>query len=348
VSETLISSTPTATTLATDSSNTIIDHEPDLPVPTIESQKLSTSSAEQYTIYGQTLTPGNLITISRTSVSLMPSASGIVLGSRTSLFLTPPHNAPVITVESSAYIADAASNYVIDDQTLTPDSAVTKSGTPISLMRSAFGIVVAFSTSWLSSPTRNQLVMTHGSSVLTANAALKYIIYSQILANNFATTISETVIFIDVKETAVTLGTSTQNAGLESLIMNAFGTVGSAPIPTVNAATDLNQLSTLSSLTIDKVIFSADASEIVLSSTIYAVDAGATPTTVVVGNETLSLGPSGVAFPSTTVAIESDTGVSPVAFTEGASREYRAKSGLLLTMSSAGILLMIFAAIMMD
>lgn len=347
VSGTLISSTPTAKALAAGSSNTIIGHGPDLPVPTIGSQKLSAGSAEQYTIYGQTLTPGGLITISGTPVSLMPSASGIVQGSSTSLFLTPPHNAPLITVGSSAYTADAASNYVIDGQTLAPGSAVTRSGTPISLMRSASGIVVASSTSWLPSPTRNQLVVTHGSSVLTANAALEYIINSQILANDSATTISGTVISIDAKGTAVALGTSTQNAGLGSLIMNAFGTVGPAPIPTVNAAKDLNQLSTLSPLTIDKVTFSADASEIVLSSTTYAVGAGATPTAVVVGNETLSLGPSGVAFPSTTVAIESGTGVSPVAFTGGASREYRAKAGLLLTMSSAGGLLMVFAAMMM-
>jgi len=347
VSGTPISSTPSATALVAGSSNTIIGHGPDLPVPTIGYQKLSAGSAEQYTIYGQTLTPGGLITISGTPVSLMPSASGIVLGFSTSLFLTPPHNAPVITVGNSAYTADAASNYVIDGQTLAPGSAVTRSGTPISLMRSASGIVVASSTSWLSSPTRNQLVVTHGSSVLTANAALEYVINSQILANDSATTISGTVISIDAKGTAVTLGTSTQTAGLGSLIMNAFGTVGRAPIPTVNAAKYLNQLSTLSPLTIDKVTFSADASEIVLSSTTYAVGAGATPTTVVVGNETLSLGPSGVAFPSTTVAIEPGTGMSPVAFTGGASREYRAKAGLLLIMSSAGILLMVFAAMMM-
>lgn len=86
--------------------------------------------------------------------------------------------------------------------------------------------------------------------------------------------------------------------------------------------------------------------QMVLSGTTYAVDAGATPTTVVVGNETLSVCPNGVVFPSTTVSVKSSTGVSPVTFTGGASREYRLKSGLPLTMPSAAILLMVLEAMM--
>ena len=57
---------------------------------------------------------------------------------------------------------------------------------------------------------------------------------------------------------------------------------------------------TLSTTIIQGVTFSVDASEAVISGTTYSIGKGAPATTVLIGNESISLGPGGVGFPSTT------------------------------------------------
>ncbi len=77
----------------------------------------------------------------------------------------------------------------------------------------------------------------------------------------------------------------------------------------------LTPIGTLSSLTVDGVTLSLDSTEAVIEGTTYPIGPGASATVVVVGNETLSLGPGGVGFPSTTIAPPDGTSDNVQAFT---------------------------------
>ena len=337
ISGTPVSLAPSGAALVIGSSTMRVSPVSRLPDLSIGSQTLAPDSRGAYVISGQTLVPGGLMTVSGTPISLMPSASGVVIGSSTSWFASLPHSTPVVTVGSSVYTANSASDFVINGQTLAPGSVITVSGTAISLMSSASGIVVGSSTSLFLAP-----AVTLGSQVYTVDVASKIVIGGQTLAPGSAITVSGTLISMNSKGTAVAVQASTQPASIGALIMSGFGSAGGAtPTAIVSAPNQPKLPSTLSPVTVDGLTFSMDASEMVLSSTTYLIGSAATPTTVVVGNETLSLGPSGVAFPSSTIAVEPTTNASGQAFTGGASTRGR----LLGTEWIAGIFMVLGAMV---
>ena len=59
---------------------------------------------------------------------------------------------------------------------------------------------------------------------------------------------------------------------------------------------------TASIFTADGLIFSLEPTDVVIRGTTYGVGAGASPTTITVGGETISIGPEGIGLPGTTVA----------------------------------------------
>ena len=283
----------------------------------IGSQTLAPDFTGAYVISGRKLTSRGLISVSDTLTSLMPSSSGVVIGSRTSRFAH-PHSAPIVTTASSAYTANPASDLLIDGQTLTPGSAIIVSGTHISLMPSASGVSVGSSTSLFPALGNGRPVATLRPSAYTADTASKFVIGGQTLVPGSAITVSGTTISLDSKGTAVGVQTSPQTASIGALIMSRFGsTIGATSLATIGALSSLNIPLTLSPTTVGSLTFPVDASDIVFSGSTYAIGAGVTPTTVIVGNETLSLGPSGVAFPSTTVVAQSTTNVTGQALTGG-------------------------------
>ena len=303
-----------------------------LPDLIIGSQTLAPDSRGAYVISGQTLTPGGLVTFAGTPISLMPSASGVVVGSTTSWLVPPAQSIPVVTVGSSAYTANSASDFVINGQTLAPGSVITVSGTAISLLPSASGIVVGSSTSLFPTPAPMAPAVTLGSQVYTADTASRIVISGQTLAPGSVITISGTLISMNSKGTAAAVQASTQPVGVGALIMSGFGSVGGAtPTATVGAPDKPTIPSTLSPATVDGLTFSVDASEMVLSSTTYPIGSGAAPTTVVVGNETLILGSSGIVLPSTTIVADGTTNVSAQAFTGSARSRYKI-SGVIVEM----------------
>ena len=93
---------------------------------------------------------------------------------------------------------------------------------------------------------------------------------------------------------------------------------------------------TLSQVTADGITFSMDATEAVFSGTTYTVGPGATPTTLVLGSETVSLGPGGVGLATTTIAMPNATGTSIQYFTGEAAKLGMGSSSLL------GIILVCF------
>jgi hypothetical protein len=98
-----------------------------------------------YLIGSSTLTPGGIITVSGTTISLAPGATQIVINGQTSFLApgspSPITNAPLLTVGSSTFTAAFGTAYVIGGQTLTPGGAVTVDGTTISLAPGATQLV---------------------------------------------------------------------------------------------------------------------------------------------------------------------------------------------------------------
>jgi uncharacterized protein YodC (DUF2158 family) len=123
------------------------------------------NSASEYIVADQTLKPGGpAITVSGTPISLAPQATAVVVGSSTSILATAPHDgdqaqqvgklASVLTLAGAIASLNSASEYVIEDQTLTPgENAITVSGTRISLAPHATAVVIGSTTSALPSVT---------------------------------------------------------------------------------------------------------------------------------------------------------------------------------------------------
>lgn len=123
---------------------------------TFNGQTYTANSASDFIIAGQTLTPGGQITVSGTPISEAASGSGLVVvgGSSTQVLghASPgvATNAAVMTFGGRTFTADAASDFVIDGQTLTPGGVITISGTPISEAVGATNVVIGTSTEVLS------------------------------------------------------------------------------------------------------------------------------------------------------------------------------------------------------
>ncbi|MCJ1249529.1 hypothetical protein MMC30_006755 [Trapelia coarctata] len=130
-----------------------------LPALTVGGSVITPNTASNYVIGSQTLLPGGpAITISGTLVSLAPSATEVIIGGTTHVLvsgaggLQPP--LPTFTIEGSAVRPNSAGNYIIGSQTLVPGgTAMTISGTPISLTSAVSDLVVGTSTETLVAPT---------------------------------------------------------------------------------------------------------------------------------------------------------------------------------------------------
>ncbi|KAK0517451.1 hypothetical protein JMJ35_000606 [Cladonia borealis] len=97
-----------------------------------------------------TLTPGGLITLSGTPISLAPSATALIIGSNTMpLNASPNVPPPPLTIGSQIFTANSATQYIIGSQTLTPGGVITVSGTRVSLAADDTAAVVGTSTEGL-------------------------------------------------------------------------------------------------------------------------------------------------------------------------------------------------------
>ncbi|MCJ1270405.1 hypothetical protein MMC22_010302 [Lobaria immixta] len=155
ISGTPISLGPSASNIVIDSiTSALIGSATPLPPLTVDGTTILPNSASEYLIGSQTLIPGaSAITISGTRISLAPSASALVVGSKTIPITSGPTittSLPLITIGNSIFTPNAASQYIIADQTLVPGGpAITVSGTRISLAPQATDVVVGTSTEGL-------------------------------------------------------------------------------------------------------------------------------------------------------------------------------------------------------
>ena len=159
-------------------------------------------------------TPGPTPIISY-SISIAPSASAVIVNGVTSVLPTEGSSEPVlagplpITVGSQPVTQNAASQYVVDGQTLTPGAPpINLQGTEVSLAPSASAIVIAGSTIVLSSA--GAPAFTVGVETFTADDASQYAAGGQTLTpGGPAVTISGTRLSLAPGGTQVVVGSST-------------------------------------------------------------------------------------------------------------------------------------------
>ena len=173
------------------------------PAPAILSFHGSSYTADassDFIIAGQTLTPGGVITVSITPISLPSSGAIAIIGSSTqslanAAIVTP---APVLTFDGSTYIADASSDFIIAGQTLTPGGVITISGTPISYDGSGNDVVIGTSTESLATAMITPAdIMTVDGQVFTANPTAFSIDGTTISAGGPGVTIDGTPVILE-------------------------------------------------------------------------------------------------------------------------------------------------------
>ena len=193
------------------------------------------NAASQFVIGGQTLTPGGQITVSGTALSEGPSGSGVVvvggsstvsLGHGGAAMVT---NAAVMSFGGQSYTANAAGDFVVDGQTLTPGGVITVSGTPISEGTGASDVVIGSSTEMLSSAAvmvTSAAVMTFDGQTYTADAQGDFTIDGQILTPGGVITVSGTPISEAQDATDVVIGTSTEALSTTAATQSAMAFEG--------------------------------------------------------------------------------------------------------------------------
>lgn len=203
------------------------------PILTIGSSTFTPNAATQFFIApGQTLTPGGVVTLDNTIVSLAPSASFVVIGGSTQLLTISGSGSqsaasapPQIIFGGSTITAQptvggpgnpaAGPTFIIADQTLAPGGpAITVSGTTISLATSASFVVINGVTSTVTNPAVPQITpppLTIGNGVFRPlpGSGTSYLIGSSILTPGGFVVLADTTISLAPGATAIVINGQT-------------------------------------------------------------------------------------------------------------------------------------------
>ena len=119
---------------------------PAVHVLTLGSSIITADAASVFVWGSQTLTPGGIVFIDGTSLSLPPMKS-LVFGGNSAVLPDPSSESlGAFTFAGQTYTQNTASNYIINGQTLAPGQQVTVSGTPISLDPTPSAVTIAGNT----------------------------------------------------------------------------------------------------------------------------------------------------------------------------------------------------------
>lgn len=225
------------------------------------------------------MSPGSVITISGTPVSMAPGAMEIILGSST-------HMVNLDSIIISTFGLPSR-------PTLTPvmiDSITIYTGSTAAVIG---GSTYTFSVK--PAPeiiTADSVALTIGHSVILNIPAI-------------LTPVTIDGITLSINPSKVVVGGSTIAMGGPTMIVVGSKTL-TILLPTTTAPI-------LSPITMDDVTFSVNPSEAVISGTTHSIGPGASPRAVVIGSETIKLGSDGITFPSTTITtpFTSATGFEP-------------------------------------
>ena len=189
------------------------------PILTLGQSTFKANSKSEYVVAGQTLYAGSsAIVVSGSTISLEPSAAAVVVNGKTASLT--PHSIlatvapPVITIGPSAVTAVEKGEYVIAGQTLSAGgSAITVSGTRISLGSDASDLVVGSSTQHLSPQvfqlTTQAPVLTVGKAYISAVAPSEYVYGGKTFEAGDMMTISGTIVSFAPDDSYVKIGAST-------------------------------------------------------------------------------------------------------------------------------------------
>lgn len=197
ISNTLVSLAPSADAVIVGTSTYARSSAPASAVAVlpIGDTAITANSVSQFIIGSQTLTPGGVVTVAGTPISL-PSGSGYALvGSSTVPLIGSPaitHSPSLLKFAGQTYTANSNNGaFVVGDQTVTPGGAITVAGTRISLAPTAAYAVIGTSTIPLSGNSPD--VITFAGSTYKPTSG-SFTIDSQTLAPGGAITVSGTVI----------------------------------------------------------------------------------------------------------------------------------------------------------
>ncbi|MCJ1227851.1 hypothetical protein MMC12_004510 [Toensbergia leucococca] len=227
VGGTEISLAPSATALIIGGSTQAVQvtEQASLPLITIAGSVITPNSASRYVVGTQTLAPGSpAITVSGSAISLAPSATALIVGGITqTIQAAGPVNLPVLTIAGSAITPNPASQYIVGSQTLVPGSAIVVSGTTISLAPSASALVAFNGITSAPQPTISAL--TIGGTIITPNAAGKYVVGSQTLAPGSPITLSGTTISVAASGSAIVINGVTSTLQPSPSALTIGGTI---------------------------------------------------------------------------------------------------------------------------
>ena len=119
------------------------------PILTFDGSTYIADSSSNFFINGQILSKGNMINVDGTQLSYNQAGTDVVIGTSTQILSTTSVAAaeePAITFDGSTYLANSASDFIIDGQTLTRGGVITVQGTPISYAAGGTDVVVGTST----------------------------------------------------------------------------------------------------------------------------------------------------------------------------------------------------------
>lgn len=189
------------------------------PILTLGESTFTANSKSEYIVAGQTLHAASpAIVVSGSTISLAPSAAAVVVNGKTASLT--PHSIlatvakPVITIGPSAVTAVQDGEYVVAGQTLSAGgSAITVSGTRISLGSEASDLVVGSSTHHLSPQvlelTTQAPILTVGSTRISAVAPSEYVYRGKTFEAGDMMTISGTIVSLAADDSYVKIGAST-------------------------------------------------------------------------------------------------------------------------------------------
>ena len=106
-------------------------------------------ASSAFTIDGQALTTGGVITVDGTLLSLDIEGTAAIVGSSTQMLDTATitgSNAATIHLGAQTYTEDSAGEFIISGQTLAKGGEITVSGTPVSFEAGGTGVVIGSST----------------------------------------------------------------------------------------------------------------------------------------------------------------------------------------------------------
>ena len=230
-------------------------------------------------INGQTISIGpNGVGLATTTVALPQSFSTVTAGGLT--FSVGP---------SAAVIA----GHTFSIGPNTPSTTTVINGQTISIGPNGIGLA----TTTIALPKPTYSIVTEGDLTFSLSPS-----QAVISGKTFSIGPGSVPITTTINGEVVTIGPS----GI--IIAGTTAGLISSATKTISSGADTTGGGRRSTITVDGLTFTVEPTDVIISGTTYPIGIGAIPTTIVIGNETISIGPGGVGLPTTTIPVPPPSG----------------------------------------